>query len=125
MMEWFRSGGFGMFVVLILGAGSIGLGAKVLGKPTAAGIAQLRALPMLVLASAVFAFGTNMWAVNRAVGDEAFLKAHNIAAADAPLMALVGFTESAQPLTLAGLLILVVAALRILAEGKHARASGG
>jgi hypothetical protein len=125
MMEWFRSGGFGMFLVLIFGAGSIGFGAKVLGKPTAAGIAQLRALPALVLASAVFAFGLNMWAVNRAVSDEAFLKAHNIALAEAPLTALIGFTESVQPFTLAGLLMLAVAVIRVLAEGKHARASAG
>lgn len=121
MMEWFRSGGFGMFSVLIIGAGAIGFGVKALGKPTAERLATLRSLPGLVMLAAIFAFGTNMWAVNQHLGSDAFLKANNINAAEAPLLGIIGITESVQPFTLAGLLAAIVVVLRMLAEAKKAR----
>jgi len=121
MMEWFRSGGFGMFSVLIIGAGAIGFGVKALGKPTAARLATLRSLPGLVALAAIFAFGTNMWAVNRVLSDEAFQKAHSIAQGDLPVVGIVGLTEAVQPFTLAGLLAAVVLMLRMVAETKKAR----
>jgi hypothetical protein len=123
MMEWFRSGGFGMFAVLILGAGAIGFGAKALGKPTAERLAALRSLPALIGLTALCAFGTNMWAVNRALSDESFQKARGLAPADLAAIGLVGFTESVQVFTLAGLLAMVVVALRIVAEARAARAA--
>jgi hypothetical protein len=125
MMEWFRSGGFGMFVVLIIGAGAIGYGAKVIGKPTAERVAMLRALPALLGMSGLFSFGTNMWAVNRHISDEAFLKGRSISLAEAPIVGIIGITESVQVLTLAGLLAMVVVALRIVAEAKSAKGEGG
>jgi hypothetical protein len=124
MMEWFRSGGFGMFSVLIIGAGAIGFGVKALGRPTAERLATLRSLPTLVMLAAIFSFGTNMWAVNQHAFDEAFLKAHGATPTDAAAMALMGITESVQPFTLAGLLAAVVVVLRMLAEAKKARSEG-
>jgi len=121
MMDWFRSGGFGMFVVLILGAGGIGFGVRALGKPTAERLAMLRSLPALIACSAFLAYGTNMWAVNRAMSDETFQKAHSIAQSDLPAMGLIGLTEATQPFTLAALLAFFVVVLRMLAEAKHAR----
>lgn len=122
MMDWFRSGGFGMFVVLILGAGSIGFGVKALAKPTAERLAMLRSLPGLVALSSLFAFGTNMWAVNHGLSDEAFHKARGIAQSDLPFVGLVGITESVQVFTLAGALAMIVVVLRMLADAKAARA---
>lgn len=119
MMEWFRSGGFGMFLVLILGAGAIGFGAKAIGRPTAQRLAMLRALPGLIGAASMFAFGTNMWAVNQHLSND---KAHS--AADAPVLGILGITESVQVLTLGGLLAMFVVALRLVAEAKAASREG-
>lgn len=121
MMNWFQAGGFGMWSVLLIGAGAIGFGVKAIGKPTAERLATLRSLPGLVMLAAIFAFGKNMWAVNQHAFDEAFLKAHGAALADAPAMALMGITESVQPFTLAGVLAAVVLVLRMLADAKKAR----
>lgn len=121
MMEWFRSGGFGMFVLLAIGAGSIGYGVKALRGPTAERVAALRALPGLLVTAALFSFGVNLWAVNRALDTDTFAKVHNIAHADMPIIGLVGFTEAAQTLTLGCLLAMVVTVLRIVADARHAR----
>ncbi|MFT3766052.1 MAG: hypothetical protein QM820_11125 [Minicystis sp.] len=110
-----------MIVVLILGAGAIGFGVKALGKPTAERIAVMQSLPGLIAFASLWAFGTNMWAVNQHVGSEAFLKAKNITEAEAPFMALIGVTESVQVFTLAGVLAMAVVALRIVAEARAAR----
>jgi len=122
MMDWFRSGGFGMFLVLILGAGSIGFGVKALAKPTAERLATLRSLPGLVALSSLFAFGNNMWAVNHGLSDEAFHKARSLTQGDLPLVGILGITESVQVFTLAGALAMVVVVLRMLADAKAARA---
>jgi hypothetical protein len=115
-MEWFRAGGWGMFVILAIGAASIGYGIKALQKPSAERLATLRALPALVFTSALFSFGTNLWAVNQHLSNEAFIKARGIASGDLPFVALIGVTEAAQALTLGGLLALIVATLRVFAE---------
>ncbi len=115
MLERFAAGGFGMFLVLALGAGSIGYGAKAVQSPTAARVGTLAALPALILTAATFGFGINMWAVNRALESDAFQKARHLAAADLPVLGLVGVTESVQVLTLAGALAAAVVGLRILA----------
>lgn len=122
MMEWFRAGGFGMFVVLIVGAGAIGFGAKAIGKPTAERVAMLRALPALIGTASLFTFGTNLWAVYQHISDEAFLKGRSISMAEAPVVGIIGITEAAQVLTLGGLLAMVVVALRIVAEARSAKA---
>ena len=123
MMDWFRSGGWGMFLALIIGAGAIGFGVKALSKPPAERLAMLRALPALLTFASLFTFGVNMWAVNQHVGSEVFLKANNITPAEAPVIAVLGITESVvQPFTLAGLLAMVVVALRMFAEAKKAQA---
>ncbi|APR88226.1 hypothetical protein A7982_13575 [Minicystis rosea] len=121
MMDWFRAGGWGMFLVLIIGAGGIGFGVKALGKPTAERLAMLRSLPSLLMFASLFTFGVNMWSVNQHVGSEAFLKANNVTPVEAPLIAVLGVTESVQTFTLAGLLAMAVVALRMLAEAKKAR----
>jgi hypothetical protein len=122
MTEWFFSGGFGMFLVLAIGAGSIGYGIKAVREPAADRIAALRSLPALLLTSALFSFGTGLWAVNRALSSEAFLKAQSATPGGAPVVGLIGFTEAAQVLTLGALLAMVVFALRIVAEARHAKA---
>jgi hypothetical protein len=121
MMEWFKSGGFGMFTLLAVGAGSIGYGLKALLAPTAERVAALRALPGLLVTTALFSFGINLWAVNRALESDTFANAHNIPHADMPIVGLVGFTEAAQTLTLGCLLAMVVTVLRIVAAARHAR----
>lgn len=123
MMEWFMAGGFGMFTVLVIGAGSIIYAGKTMGDPTAARMAALRALPALLVTSALFSFGTNLWAVNVHLGSDAFQKAHDVTQSSAALIAILGFTEAAQVLTLGGLLATIVLGLRIVAEGRHARAN--
>lgn len=123
MMEWFRSGGFGMFLILILGAGAIGFGIKALGKPTAERIAALRALPLLIGLVSLFSFGTGMWAVNVHLTDEAFCAKVGLAAGDKAFTALIGFTEASQTLTLGALLATVVVVLRMIAEAKAARST--
>ena len=122
MMDWFMAGGFGMFTILAIGLGSVGYGATAVRDPTASRLAKLRALPALVLANAVFAFGTGLWAVNRALENPArLLKAHGITEPQLPVVGLIGFTEAAQTLTLGALLATIVLALRVIAEAKHAR----
>jgi len=119
MMEWFQSGGFGMFTILAIGAGAIGFGVKALGKPTAERLAILRGMPGLIVVVSLFTFGTNMWAVNRFLS-----KAASLAPADAAATGILGFTEAAQALTLGGLMAMVVSVVRILAEAKKARVDG-
>lgn len=121
MMEWFQAGGWGMFAVLILGAGGIGFGVKAIGKPTAERLAWLRTMPALIGMVSLFTFGTNMWAVNVHLSNDAFLKARNISMAEAPLLGVLGVTEAAQVFTLGGLLAAVVLVLRMIAEAKKAK----
>lgn len=121
MMEWFQAGGWGMFTVLILGAGGIGFGVKAIGKPTPERLAMLRSLPAMIGMLSLFTFGTNLWAVNVHLNSDAFLKARNISATDAPLIGILGVTEAAQVLTLGGLLAVIVLALRMVAEAKNAK----
>jgi hypothetical protein len=125
MMEWFRSGGFGMFAVLAIGAGAIGFGIKAVLAPSADRVAALRSLPWLILTSALFGFGTGMWAVNQHLSSDAFLKARDITAPDRAFVALMGLTEAVQPLTLGALLAMIVLALRMVTEAKLARESKG
>jgi hypothetical protein len=122
MMDWFTAGGFGMFVVLAIGVGSIGFGAKAVRNPSAERLDALRALPALIVTSALFTLGTNLWAVNRALESGTFAQTHGITEAHLPVVGLIGFTEAAQPLTLGGLLAAIVVGLRLVGEAKHARA---
>jgi hypothetical protein len=121
MMDWFTAGGFGMFMILAIGVGAVGYGAKTVLAPSAERLAVLRALPALMVTSALFGFGTNLWAVNRFLSNEALLKAHAVGEGQAAVTGIVGITEAAQVFTLAGLLAVVVLALRVVAEAKHAR----
>jgi hypothetical protein len=118
MMEWFASGGFGMFTVLALGVGSIGYGAKAVRDATPERLAVLRVLPSLVVAAALFSFGIGLWAVNHALEKGLAAKTPDISA-----IGLIGFTEAAQVITLGGILTVVVLALRVVAEAKGAKAS--
>lgn len=122
-MEWFQAGGFGMFTILILGAASIVVGVMAIKQPTDGKIAALRSLPSLITLSALFTFGTNLWAVNTHLSDEAFVQARNIATEQLSFVALIGVTEAGQALTLGGLLAMFVVALRIVAEVMKARSS--
>jgi hypothetical protein len=121
MMDWFMAGGFGMFVILAIGVGSIGYGAKAVRDPSAERLGVLRSLPALIVTSALSAFGTNLWAVNRALESSAFAKAHGITEGQLPVVGLIGFTEAAQALTLGGFLAMLVVGLRLVVEAKHAR----
>jgi hypothetical protein len=121
-MDWFMAGGFGMFVVSAIGVVSIGYGANGVRDPSAERLGVLRALPALIVTSALFTLGTNLWAVNRALESDAFMKAHGITEAHLPVVGLIGFTEAAQTLTLGGILAAIVVALRLVAEARHARA---
>ncbi len=125
MMDWFAAGGFGMFMILAIGVGAIGYGTKTVLAPSGERLAVLRALPSLVVASSLVAFGTGLWAVNRALSNDAFLKAHAAGPGEPALLGIVGFTEAAQAVTLAGILAMLVVALRVVAEAKHARQSAG
>lgn len=120
MMEWFKAGGFGMFVILGLGAAGIGHGINTLKNPTKRRAAMLRSFPLLILSGALFAFGTNLWAVYGYVTGEA-----EKGISDATgIRALIGFTEAAQALTLGGVLTLIVVALRMVVDGKMAESAG-
>src|SRR5690349_18451448 len=103
MMEWFMSGGFGMFTVLPIGVGSIGYGVKAIHHVSPKRLAVLRALPELVFTTALFTFGTNLWAVYRYLESHA-PKPGAPANAQLAVVGLIGFTETAQVLTLAELL---------------------
>ena len=116
MMEWFQAGGFGMILILAIGAGAIGYGARATKKPTKERVAALRGLPMLLVVSALFSFGTNMWAVNRYLS-----KAGEAAGPSLPVIGFIGVTEAAQAITLGGLLAMIVVALRVVAEARLAR----
>ncbi len=120
MKEWFMSGGYGMFMLLAIGTAAIGYGINALREPTASRIAALRALPALLVTNALFACGTGLWAVNRALSNESFLKEELQHGTQAPLVGLIGFTEAAQTLTLGALLAMVVVVLRMVAEARHA-----
>jgi hypothetical protein len=123
MMDWFMAGGYGMFMELAIGVVSIAYAAKALRDPTVARMAVLRALPALVVTCALFSFGTNLWAVNKFLSGDAFQKAHDAAQSPGTLIGIIGFTEAAQVLTLGGLLATIVLGLRVVAEGRHARAA--
>lgn len=119
MMDWFMAGGFGMWVVLAIGAGAIGYGVKAVREPSAQRVSMLGSFAALLVTNALFTFGTNMWAVNRALSNESFHKAHGLVAGDLPLVGLVGFTEATQALTLGGLLAVVVLVLRMVTEARR------
>lgn len=121
MMDWFMAGGWGMWTILAAGVASIGYGAKAVREPSAERLAVLRGLPALIGTMALFTFGTDLWAVNRALSNESWQKAHNIAAGDLPVIGLVGLTESGQAFTLGAFLAIIVIALRLVADAKHAR----
>jgi hypothetical protein len=120
MLEWFQSGGWGNMSILVIGAGSIGFGARTLGKPTEERLAILRALPGLLVTLSLFTFGSNMWAVNRFLS-----KAATMAPAEIAATGMIGLTESAQVLNLGGLMAMVVTIIRIVAEARKARAAAG
>jgi hypothetical protein len=121
MMNWFLAGGVGMFLILAIGVGAIGYGVKAVRDPSAERLAALRGLPALIAAAGVFAFGTDLWAVNRALSNEEMLKAHGIAESQLSVVGLIGLTEAAQALTLAGLLTVIVVGLRVVADARLAR----
>ena len=123
MMDWFMAGGFGMFVILAIGVGSIGYGVKAVRDPSAERLGVLRSLPALIVTSALSAFGTNLWAVNRALESDTFAKARGITEGQLPVVGLIGFTEAAQALTLGSFLAMIVVGLRLVAEARHARLS--
>ena len=123
MMEWFKAGGFWMWVILAIGVGAIGHGARTVRKPSAERIASLRCLPALLVTSALVGFGLNLWAILRHLESESFLKAHGIAEGQTTLAGILGFAEAGQVFTLAGLLAMLVLALRVAAESRHAQAS--
>jgi len=120
MMDWFQAGGAGMFLVLAIGIGSIGYAVKATREPTARRLAALRSLPTLILTSAIFTLGLNLWGVNHALVSDAFMQAHGITRADLPTIGLLGFIEAAQTLTLGALLAMIVLGLRIVADARHA-----
>jgi len=110
-----------MFPILFIGVAAIVVGIQAAREPTVSRITMLRTLPTLIVVSALFAFGTDLWAVNTHLSNDAFLKARDIGAAELPFMALLGVTEAGQALTLGGLMASVVVFLRLLAELKQSR----
>lgn len=112
MVSWFVAGGFGMVLIALLGLGSLFVGGRALGAPTEERLRFLRAMPGLLMAIAVFSFGTGLWAVNLGIS-----KAPNSE------LALLGILEAAQCLTLGGLLSAGVIALRVAAERRSLRAA--
>jgi hypothetical protein len=120
MWTWFTAGGFGMFMVLAVGVAGIGYGAKTLADPTGERVAALRGMPAVIALVALFTFGVNVWAVNRALENDAFAAAH---AAQLPVLGIVGLTEAAQVFTLGGALAAIVAAMAAAAASRHARAT--
>jgi hypothetical protein len=65
----------------------------------------MAAAPGLLIALALFAFGTNLWAVYR-----------HVAGDPTSPVGLLGVLEAAQPLTLGGLLAVLVGGLRLVAK---------
>ena len=122
MKDWFMAGGFGMWALLIIGAGAIGYGVKTLKAPTAGGVAALKSLSAILGLASLGAFGTNMWAVNVHLSNDAFLKAAGIANDQLAFTAMIGFTEASQVLTLGAHLALAVVVIRMIAEARLAKA---
>lgn len=111
MGAWFAAGGFGMMAVAAMGLASLFIGGRAIGTPTEARLRFLRSAPGILAGLAAFAAGTNLWAVYLHVPHD-----------DARGTALIGMLEAAQPLTLAGMLIAGVLALRLVAEGRASAA---
>lgn len=112
MGAWFSAGGLGMLLVAAVGLAAIFVGASVLaGTPSEGRLSFLRAAPGLLASLATFAVGLNLWAVY------GYLSAHP---ADVGT-GMVGMLEAAQPLTLAGPLVAIAIALRLVAEGRAKR----
>jgi hypothetical protein len=109
MGTWFAAGGFGMVAVAVMGMASLFIGGRAVGAPTESRLRFLRGAPGILAGLAAFAAGTNLWAVYLHVPHD-----------DAKGTMLVGMLEAAQPLTLAGMLIAGVLALRLVAEGRAA-----
>lgn len=123
MKDWFMAGGFGMFPILAVGAFAIGVGARAAMAPTVKRISLLRALISLTVLCSLFAFGTNLWAVNVHLSDPAFLKSAGIAAGDLAFTGIIGVTESGQALTLGGLLASIAGVLAAVAAFRSPDAS--
>jgi hypothetical protein len=124
MMNWFMAGGSGMFLILAIGIGSIGSAVKAVREPTAPRLAALRSLPTVIVTSALFSFGTGLWAVHHVLESDTFMAGHGLTRADLPATGLIGFAEAAQTLTLGALLAVIVLALRIVADARYAAARG-
>lgn len=120
MMDWFKAGGFGMFIILLLGMAGIGYGIKTWLNPTRARAKIFRSFPALILSASLFTFGTDLWAVNTHLGNESFLKTIGVTPDQTAFVAMMGLTESAQALTLGGVLALIVLAIKMVVDGKMA-----
>jgi hypothetical protein len=112
MIEWFSAGGWGMFPILAAGVFSVVVGVRAAKAPTKRRVALLRTLPGLLIVMGLFTFGTDMWSVNVHLNDPAFVKMIGATDDRLALVALMGVTESAQAITLAGLFATLVAGLR-------------
>ena len=116
MMDWFKAGGFGMFPILAVGMFAIGVGVRAAMAPTSKRIALLRALVSAVVMLSLFAFGTNLWAVNTHLNSSAFVEAAGASVGKMADIGALGFMESGQAFTLGGLLAAIAALLRAVAE---------
>ena len=81
-------------------------------------VAQLKSATALRGFAALGAFGTNMWAVNVHLSNDAFLKAADISNDQRAFTAMIGFTEASQVLTLGSVLAFVVVVIRMVAESR-------
>ena len=124
MGEWFRAGGWGMYPIVVAGVVSLVVAVRALRTPTPGRIAALRNLPTVIVTLALMTFGTNLWAVATHLSDDAFVKARGWSGDQIPVIGFVDLGESAQALTLGGLLAFFVVLLRMFAEVKLARAAG-
>ncbi|MFO0759742.1 MAG: hypothetical protein U0359_24860 [Byssovorax sp.] len=120
MMDWFKAGGFGMFIILALGAAGVGYGVSAWLNPTRRRQKVLRSFPALILSAALFTFGTDLWAVNTHLGNETFLKTIGVTPDQTAFVAMMGLTEAAQALTLGGVLAMIVIAIKMVVDGKVA-----
>jgi hypothetical protein len=84
---------------------SLFVGGRAIGAPTEARLRFLQSAPSLIAATALFGSGTGLWAV--------YL---HVSAQPSEQVTLIGMLEAAQPLTLGGLLVAGVIALRMVAE---------
>jgi hypothetical protein len=123
MGDWFMAGGWGMISLTVLGLGSVVVGVLAALNPTKGKLAVLRSLPELLMFDAVFAFGTNMWAVYVHLSNDEFVKARSITGDQLPFLGIIGITESVQTLTLGGLLAMLVVVLRMVAESRAVKAA--